>query len=859
MSKLFLIGGFAMRDNSIVNDIIEEIGNCEDPSQLKALTDKLKDAMAMQGGDLMRKIVEKWANKLKPFKSDNDIKNLAAILENQYCYLKNNDVGDYENEERKKIDLLKEQAKEIGGEAGEILRKTANEKESKLPPKWDETFPMRGVNLQDEVVKLYDCISMKPMIGIQPMQGPVGMAYAIRFRKPTPKKDITKQEILKNYQKETDKNYYVNTFEDIPEHYLEIIRLTHNIEGELVTENEVALTVENKELASRTRKLKLKGMQKVSGPEIAKEIDFELANRVIGMALPVGFVSTEMLLEQLTASKMDVANTTKRGVANCILSNGKYINEEITKLFEHNIVFPQLQDHTIVIGFSGDKDNDRGLIYCPYIPILFAKAIGVEAYSPNAGVMTRYGIMDSLPGSENYYHKLHVIDAKEEVIENFRRFYNNTMQGVDNNDNKKIITCIAMRVYQELSDNFQKVIPVAETISDDMDIIPLKARWSVEAQQDLKAMTNIDLEEEMMELMAYEIINEIKELDFAELHSFGFLKNEYGTMTPRQGVYVKVLNKSEPKSETIIRKYVKFLNGMTSDQHVKQCAYFLKNTEERNKNCDDSMLTMASNIYKQIINSAGNFVGIQVPTHTDDTATSYRLRFRQGDTKEEVGLQVEQEKIPMEILTKSISYDNKQVNQELASMHGIDVGEEIRYLASYEFASQVSLFITNHCKEVSQNAYSWKYPTDRPKEFEANGNFLHEVFKTLYTTILNASENIAKETRRGAGNTVLVSPKCAVALQSLGEFIQTPRDHSTHLVSLNHIGEMNGIQVYRNCYQATDDILVTFKGSSESDAGIICVLESLEFIDGKEIKLRYALDKNAEGYYKNITVDLNIK
>jgi hypothetical protein len=541
-----------MSSNSVVDDIIEELGNCQDPSQIKELTDKLKDAMYASPGDLNRKIIEKWANKLKPFKDENDIKNLAFLLENQYTYNKNNAVFDGTSEEQKKVDLLKEQAEEIGGEAGEILLKQAEEKEKNLPPKLEETFPMRGVNIQDEIVKFYDCITMKPMINIQPMVGPVGLAYAIRFRPPLAKKDITKNEVLKRYKESLDfsgagKMTSVSKFEDIPETYLDSLRYSYNIEGEPKTENTEGLTVEQKEVVARTRKLKLKGVQKVSGPEIAKEVDRELAHRVVNMAYPVGFVSTEMLVEQLKASIDDVKNMTKIGEANCILSNGKYITEEIEELFEHNIVFPHLNDDVIVVGYSGKKQNDTGLIYCPYVPIIFAKGSG--EYASKCGVMTRYGIVDNIYGSEHFYHKMHVIDASEEIVKNFRRFYKNTMQDIDNEDMKKRVTCITMRVFQELSENFTKVIPVAEEVSDDMEDVKLKARWNIEAEQDLKALHNLDLGEELMEIMAIEVVKELKELDFNELHSFGFQRTSYETLSPREGVYVKVLKKDESKVE----------------------------------------------------------------------------------------------------------------------------------------------------------------------------------------------------------------------------------------------------------------------------------------------------------------------
>jgi hypothetical protein len=56
-----------------------------------------------------------------------------------------------------------------------------------------------------------------------------------------------------------------------------------------------------------------------------------------------------------------------------------------------------------VVGYKGARESETGLVYCPYIPVMFSKAQGEESFSPRAGVMTRYGICDHLFGSQNFY------------------------------------------------------------------------------------------------------------------------------------------------------------------------------------------------------------------------------------------------------------------------------------------------------------------------------------------------------------------------------------------------------------------------------------------------------------------------
>jgi hypothetical protein len=61
-----------------------------------------------------------------------------------------------------------------------------------------------------------------------------------------------------------------------------------------------------------------------------------------------------------------------------------------------------------VVGYKGGKESETGIIYCPYIPVMFQKAIGQESFSPRAGVMTRYGILDQLFGSQLFYRYIDI-------------------------------------------------------------------------------------------------------------------------------------------------------------------------------------------------------------------------------------------------------------------------------------------------------------------------------------------------------------------------------------------------------------------------------------------------------------------
>lgn len=163
---------------SVVDGILEEISNYKGvDDKLLNLTVKLKDALALTGRDLSDNLVKKWSKKLEPLKyyTSVDICNVAHMLENQYRYHKNNEMTKKKEDNSAVIQNLQEVSSSLVGTAKnevlDIITKLINEKEL------HHYYAYRGVNIQDEVIKLYDALKSKEFISIQPMSGPVGLIY----------------------------------------------------------------------------------------------------------------------------------------------------------------------------------------------------------------------------------------------------------------------------------------------------------------------------------------------------------------------------------------------------------------------------------------------------------------------------------------------------------------------------------------------------------------------------------------------------------------------------------------------------------------------------------------------------------
>jgi hypothetical protein len=57
-----------------------------------------------------------------------------------------------------------------------------------------------------------------------------------------------------------------------------------------------------------------------------------------------------------------------------------------------------------LLGYKGVEFYDSGIIYCPYIPVMVQRTIGPNDFAPRVGLLTRYGVVDNIFGSNLYYH-----------------------------------------------------------------------------------------------------------------------------------------------------------------------------------------------------------------------------------------------------------------------------------------------------------------------------------------------------------------------------------------------------------------------------------------------------------------------
>jgi len=99
--------------------------------------------------------------------------------------------------------------------------------------------------------------------------------------------------------------------------------------------------------------------------------------------------------------------------------------------------------------------------------------------------------------------------------------------------------------------------------------------------------------------------------------------------------------------------------------------------------------------------------------------------------------------------------------------------------------------------------------------------FVGDEHAALAVQINRVSNLIAQRTRRGAGNWAVVSPTVLTLLQSAttSAFARTTEGTFEAPTNTKLVGTLNNaMKVYVNTYASSDNVLIGYKGSSESDA-----------------------------------------
>lgn len=155
--------------------------------------------------------------------------------------------------------------------------------------------------------------------------------------------------------------------------------------------------------------------------------------------------------------------------------------------------------------------------------------------------------------------------------------------------------------------------------------------------------------------------------------------------------------------------------------------------------------------------------------------------------------------------------------QDANSMHGLDVEAEIMQALAQEITAEIDQEIIGSLTSLAGTA-AFSYDQ---AAVSGTATFVGDEHAALSVLINRAANQIATRTRRGAGNWAVVSPTMLTVLQSAttSAFARTTEGPFEAPTNTKFVGTLNGtMRIYVNQYAANDDILIGYKGTTETDA-----------------------------------------
>jgi len=241
-------------------------------------------------------------------------------------------------------------------------------------------------------------------------------------------------------------------------------------------------------------------------------------------------------------------------------------------------------------------------------------------------------------------------------------------------------------------------------------------------------------------------------------------------------------------------------------------------------------MSFTANGQEQFRETTLKFTQTTVTAKTRKLAAQWSLEAAQ-DAQASLGINIEKEMITA--LAQTIAND---IDRELITA----IESRVGYTANYDYANV------------------------------SGTNSMAEKYQALYVKVLEVSNRIAVRTRRGAANWMIVNPNVLTILQTLKSFNFAPTTSSyVDPTNVGLAGIIEGrFKVFTDIIKTSDDILMGYKGPSETDAGIIympyvplevspTILDGNSFMPRVMISTRYGLADNimgADAYYGKVHV-----
>lgn len=157
--------------------------------------------------------------------------------------------------------------------------------------------------------------------------------------------------------------------------------------------------------------------------------------------------------------------------------------------------------------------------------------------------------------------------------------------------------------------------------------------------------------------------------------------------------------------------------------------------------------------------------------------------------------------------------------QDAQSQHGLDIESELMAVLAQEIVTEIDQELLHRLRALPGSAAA----TYDQSKVSGVATFVGDEHAALAAQIIRQSNEIARRTKRGPANWVVVSPTVLSILMiaTTSTFARTTEGTFEAPTNVKFAGTLNNsIRVYVDTYADDDtDVLLGFKGPSESDSG----------------------------------------
>lgn len=204
-----------------------------------------------------------------------------------------------------------------------------------------------------------------------------------------------------------------------------------------------------------------------------------------------------------------------------------------------------------------------------------------------------------------------------------------------------------------------------------------------------------------------------------------------------------------------------------------------------------------------------------------------------GGTMREVSLNIEREAVEAETRKLKARY-SLEAAQDIKVTQGIDLNQKMIEILNYEVKAEIDRELVNLVITAAQAGGQLTFSTassgsgvcDDTNVVRSDGRWEQEKFRTLFTAIQRLSEEIARDTRRGAGNFILATSKVVTALQELKALASAPMDEAiVPKLGNSFVGNIGTFRLFRDLMASdgtTEYAVIGYSNPNDSaDNGVI--------------------------------------